>query len=95
MTFSHGCMEVDSGKPSQHCYGKMMEGYKSSLVFTHTQPSPWTGLVRELDTVGVDLQDLDYVRMVGAHHMQTHLCGGENQTQTVLPSDLDHVPPSM
>lgn len=34
---------------------------------------PRAGLVRELDTVGIDLQNLDDVGVVGTHHMQTHL----------------------
>lgn len=34
---------------------------------------PRAGLVRELDTVGIDLQNLDNVGVVGTHHMQTHL----------------------
>lgn len=30
--------------------------------------------MRKLDTVGVNLEDLNYVWVVGTHHMQTHLC---------------------
>lgn len=42
----------------------------------HTQSYlPWAGLMWELYTVGIDLQDLHYVWVVGTHHMETHLCG--------------------
>lgn len=45
----------------------------------HTWSSlPRAGLVRELDTVGVNLQDLHYVWVVGTHHMETHLHGRQS-----------------
>lgn len=37
------------------------------------KPLPGAGLMRELDTVGVNLQDLHYVWVVGAHHMESYL----------------------
>lgn len=46
---------------------------------------PRAGLVRELDTVGIDLQNLDDVGVVGTHHMQTHL-RRENQAAALTNS---------
>lgn len=40
------------------------------------EPRSRAGLMRELDTVGVNLQDLHYVWVVGTHHMETHLIPG-------------------
>lgn len=35
----------------------------------HARDTPRAGLVRKLDTVGVNLEDLNYVWMVSTHHM--------------------------
>lgn len=45
--------------------------------------------MRELDTIGVNLQDLHYVWVVGTHHMETHLYGRGEVTDdrlTILPT---------
>lgn len=46
----------------------------------HKNSLPWARLVWELDTVGVNLQDLHYVWVVGAHHMETHLHGRQSNS---------------
>lgn len=44
---------------------------------------PRAGLMRKLDTIGVNLQDLHYVWVVGTHHMETHLHGRESNTNSL------------
>lgn len=42
----------------------------NGFTHTHTLSSlPRAGLVRELDAVGINLQDLNDVWVVGTHHM--------------------------
>lgn len=40
---------------------------------TRLSASPWAGFMWELNTVGINFQDLHYVWVVGTHHMETHL----------------------
>lgn len=47
---------------------RFTESYKNRL-----SASPWAGFMGELNTVGINFQDLHYVWMVGTHHMETHL----------------------
>lgn len=71
--------EVADGQRTQQKRG---DGLTYRQTNSHTQSSlPRAGLVRELDTVGVNLQDLHYVWVVGTHHMETHLHGGESNTE--------------
>lgn len=56
-----------------------MWDFAQTLSHTHSL-LPWAGLMRELDTVGVNLQDLHYVWVVGTHHMESHLHGRESNT---------------
>lgn len=54
------------------------------LKITYQSSLPGAGLMWELDTIGVNLQDLHYIWVVGTHHMETHLCERESYTVTVL-----------
>lgn len=47
--------------------------FMNQLNYKQKNSLPWTGLMWELDTVCINLQDLHYVWMVGTHHVETHL----------------------